>query len=68
MDTTERQRQVLEFIREYHAEHGYAPTAREIQTQFGFASVTAAVNHLAALERKKLIRRTPGVQRSIVVL
>ena len=36
------------------------PSTREIQRHFGFASQTAAVNHLKALERKGFLRRMPG--------
>jgi len=36
------------------------PSTREIQRHFGFASQTAAVNHLKALERKGCLKRVPG--------
>jgi repressor LexA len=49
---TVRQREVLRFIEEFQLKHGVVPSTREIQAQFGFASQTAAMNHLRALERK----------------
>ena len=48
---TARQQQVLDFINDAQAQTGVIPT-REIQEHFGFASQTAAMNHLKALERK----------------
>ena len=57
---TQRQREVLEFVREWRSRKGKMPSTREIQRHFGFASQTAAVNHLKALERKGFLRRMPG--------
>lgn len=68
MSITPRQEEVLNFIREFLKEKRYSPSTREIQCHFGFQSQTAAVNHLKALERKGIIRTTPGIARSIVVL
>ncbi len=57
---TTRQREVLDFVRESRSRSGRMPSTREIQRHFGFASQTAAVNHLKALERKGCLRRLPG--------
>lgn len=57
---TQRQREVLEFVRGWRSRKGKMPSTREIQRHFGFASQTAAVNHLKALERKGFLRRMPG--------
>jgi repressor LexA len=62
---TGRQQKVLDFIRKHHRKTGFPPTSREIQTQFGFRSQTAAMNHLRALERKGAIQRTPGKARAL---
>jgi SOS-response transcriptional repressor LexA len=35
---TARQQAVLDFLREFHTEHGYAPSSREIQRGMGFSS------------------------------
>lgn len=43
------------------------PTTREIQEHFGFASQTAAMGHLRALERKGLIVRHPNKARAVVL-
>lgn len=65
MTLTSRQREVLEFIEEVQNRSGIPPSTREIQQHFGFASQTAAVNHLRALERKGAILREPGKARAV---
>lgn len=42
------------------------PSTREIQRHFGFASQTAAMSHLRALEKKGVIRRLAGLARAVV--
>lgn len=42
------------------------PSTRDIQQHFGFASQTAAVSHLRALERKNVIKKLPGKARALV--
>jgi repressor LexA len=65
-ELTARQQEVLDFIRQQQQETGFPPSSREIQAYFGFHSQTAAMNHLRALERKGVIRRTAGKARSAV--
>ncbi|MES2571279.1 MAG: transcriptional repressor LexA, partial [Verrucomicrobiota bacterium] len=67
-ELTSRQQQVLEFIKEAHSRSGVVPTTREIQEHFGFASQTAAVNHLRALERKGVIQRQAGKARAVSIV
>ncbi len=57
---TKRQREIMDFVQSRRAELGRMPSTREIQRFFGFASQTAAVNHLKALEKKGFLRRLPG--------
>ena len=64
---TERQKEVLEFLYESRNIAGLMPSTREIQVRFGFASQTAAVDVLRALERKGVLRRLPGVARGIIL-
>jgi len=63
---TDRQRQVLECIRQHLQETGMAPTRAEIADLMGFQSKNAASDHLRALERKGFIRihndRSRGIQ------
>jgi len=63
---TERQSQLLTFLREHQREHGVMPSTREIQRHFGFASQTAAMSHLRALEKKGVIHRHAGKARAVV--
>jgi repressor LexA len=65
---TARQKEVLRFIEEFQLKHGVVPSTREIQAQFGFASQTAAMNHLRALERKGVIQRQPGKARAVAMV
>ena len=63
---TKRQIELLDFLRSHHHTTGLMPTTREIQSHFGFASQTAAVTHLRALERKGVIQRLAGKARAVV--
>lgn len=64
---TEKQQIILEFIEEAQARTGYMPSTREIQQAFGFASQTAAMNYLRALERKGAIQRQAGKARALAI-
>ena len=68
MNLTGRQQQVLAFIAAAQQESGVTPSTREIQAHFGFASQTAAVNHLRALERKGVLRRHAGKARAMALV
>jgi SOS-response transcriptional repressor LexA len=63
---TARQLKVLDFLREYTATHGYPPTLREIGAHMGIRSTNGVNDHLRALERKGLIRRSMMLSRSCV--
>lgn len=65
---TTRQQEVLEFIEQSQASRGVIPSTREIQEHFGFASQTAAVNHLKALQRKGIIQRLAGKARAVALV
>jgi len=53
---TQRQREVLSFIRSFTDKHGAPPTVREIAEHFRFTP-RAAFDHLRALERKGALQR-----------
>lgn len=67
---TERQEEILEFIRQYQQEHQMPPSTREIQRHFGFSSQTTVMGHLQALATKqhlsKLADRKWGLKASEV--
>lgn len=62
---TDRQQQVLTFIRGCFSTEHTAPTVLEIADHFGFKSPNAVTRHLRALERKGHIRLRAGRNRNI---
>jgi repressor LexA len=54
---TDRQQQILDFIRGSIDERGYPPTIREIGRHMGIRSTNGVNDHLKALERKGFLRR-----------
>src|SRR5512139_2953452 len=64
---SERQQDILGFIRETIERRGIPPSLREIGIKFGIRSTNGVDKHLAALERAGLITREPGKSRSISV-
>jgi repressor LexA len=67
-ELTDRQKRILDFIKQYIAGHGYAPSSREIVDFMGASGPNAAEGHLRALETKGYITRAKRVARGIVVL
>ena len=65
---TERQRDILQFIREFQRERGVAPTHREICDRFGFSSYGTVYKHLSLLEKKGLIRRDWNQKRGVELI
>lgn len=63
---TQRQQEIVEYLRTQQRKTGLMPSTREIQHFFGFASQTAAMSHLRALEKKGVIQRVPGKARAVV--
>lgn len=66
-ELTDRQRQVLDFIREYTDDNTCPPTVREIAEHFSF-SVRAAQDHIAALQKKGVLSQSAKRSRSIKIL
>ena len=67
-DLSERQLQVLTFIKEKVSERGYPPSVREIGEALGLSSPSTVHSHLSALVRAGLVRRDPSKPRAIEVL
>lgn len=63
-----RQRQILDFIKQYIEGTGSAPTLRQIADAIGVSSLATVHEHLTVLEQKKLIKRKFGKSRSIELL
>jgi repressor LexA len=62
---TDRQRAILDYLREFVDEHGYPPTVREIGEAVGLRSPSTVHAHLAQLERAGLLRRDPTKPRAL---
>lgn len=62
---TERQRDILQFIKDFKKERGVTPTHREICDHFGFSSYGTVYKHLSLLEKKGLIRRDWNQKRGV---
>jgi repressor LexA len=62
---TNRQQEILDYIKDYIAETGFPPTRQEIAAKMGFKSPNAAEEHLRALARKGSIEMLPGTSRGI---
>ena len=65
---SDRQRQVLDFIRTTVAERGYPPSVREIGEAIGLSSPSTVHRHLSALVAAGVIRRDPTKPRAIEIL
>jgi repressor LexA len=64
--TTERQRRILEVIREFTDQRGYPPSVREIGERVGLSSSSTVQSHLKTLERRGLVWRDPTKPRALV--
>ena len=67
-DLTDRQHEVLEYIREHLRRWGLPPSRSELTRSLGLASATAVNYHLRALQRKGWIQLNPGKDRGIQLL
>lgn len=59
-DVTERQRSVLAAIRTHIADHGEAPTVREIASVVGLSSPSSVLYQLRRTEEAGILRRAQG--------
>lgn len=65
-ELTEKQKEMLDFMRKFTNENGYPPTVKEMMARFNFASPTAVTTHLIALEKKGFIKKTGNRARGSV--
>lgn len=63
-----RQKQILDFIKQYIDKYGYSPTLGEIAEAIGVSSLATVHEHLQALSTKGVIKRFEGAVRGIEVL
>lgn len=68
MQLTTPQQRILDFLKERAANHESPPTRREICKRFGYSSPKAAVDHLAALEKKGFLIQQRGRARGLLLV
>ena len=62
---SQRQKRILQFIRDHQSEHGYPPTIREIGNAADISSTSVVDYNLRVLQREGLIRRDREVSRGL---
>jgi|TARA_B100001964_G_scaffold237468_1_gene301068 repressor LexA len=65
---TKRQREILDYLNEFIAKFGYAPSLEEIGRRFGLSSLATVHKHLTNLQDKGFIRRAWNRSRSVEVV
>ena len=65
---TKRQKDVLDYIKKYSAEHGYPPAIREICKGVGLSSPATVFVHMKNLEQQGYIKTTSNKFRTIEIL
>ena len=68
MDVTQRQKEILEYIKESILKNGYPPSVREICEAVNLKSTSSVHSHLETLEEKGYIRRDPTKPRTIEII
>jgi len=63
-----RQKQILDFIKQYIDKYSYSPTLGEIAEAIGVSSLATVHEHLGALSKKGVIKRFEGAVRGIEVI
>lgn len=65
MYLTKRQKEILDFIRDFLEDHGYAPTLEEIGSHFGLSSPATVYKHVDQLVQKGYLRKAPHQGRGL---
>lgn len=65
MALTKRQKQILDFLRNFIDENGFSPSFEEICAAFGYTSLATVHEHVTNLAAKGYIRKAPRESRSI---
>ncbi len=68
MGLTRRQKEILDYVREFIDRHGYSPSLEEIGRHFGLSSVATVHKHVTNLVQKGLLRRVWNQNRSLEVV
>ena len=67
-ELTAKQREILEAVQAWIAEHGRPPTLREMAQRMGVASTNAIRDHLRVLETKGYLKRDARLSRGLEVI
>ena len=65
---SEKQREILEYIKQEILQRGYPPAVREICEAVNLKSTSSVHSHLETLEKNGFIRRDPTKPRAIEIL
>lgn len=65
LELTDKQRAVLQFVRDHIASHGTSPTIREIGSHFGINSTNGVRTHLHALIKKGFLKKRDLLSRGL---
>lgn len=63
----QRQQRIMTTIRDWVVQHGYPPSTRQLAESVGVRSTSTVSKHMASLEEKGYLRRSPSVARPIDV-
>lgn len=62
---TKREKEVLDFIKDYASKNGFAPSLDEIRIAMGLSSVSTIHEHITKLTNKGFLERHPNKARSV---
>ena len=65
---TQRQKQILEYVKKFIKQKGYSPSLEDIRKHFRLSSKSGIHDHLKALEEKGYITRSKNKARSIEIV
>ena len=68
MRPTKKQKELLNYIRDFIAEHGYSPSYREIMTGLNYTSVATVSLHVGNLIKRGHLRKRDRSARSLEVV
>ena len=66
--TTDKDQKILEFVRQFTYENGFAPSVREIGAAVGLSSTASVSYHLQQLQKKGLLQSAEGKGRKRAVV
>lgn len=66
--STKKQKELLDFVAKFIAEHGYGPSYREIMNGMGYKSVSTVAIHIDGLISKGYLRKRDNSARSLEVV